>query len=203
MKSKEALGVMAVLEGLPDPRSRKCFYPLEEILLTAICAVLSGAEDWCSVAGWGRLKLEWLRTWLPFERGMASHDTFRRIFCLLKAEHFEANFMTWMKGICPALTGKHGAIDGKTVRGSRDGERRGIHLVSAWCSEYGMTLGQIRTEEKRNEITAIPQLIDALGIEGATVTIDALGCQHRIAKKIIDRKANYIWLSKIIRQVCL
>lgn len=116
---------------LTDPRGRECEHQLEELLLVAICAVISGAEGWTSVAEWGRFKLDWLRQHLPFANGIASHDTFGRAFSLLSASQFEACFLRWMKLLCPALDGQHVAIDGKCVPGSHDGERSPIHLVSA------------------------------------------------------------------------
>lgn len=178
--------------GMTDPRARECDYKLDELLLVAICAVLGGAQGWTSVAEWGVLKLDWLRQYLPFTNGVASHDTFGRVFRLLSAHQFEACFLRWMRDICPNLEGQHLAIDGKCVRGSHDGGKGPIHLVSAWATQMGMALGQVRTAEKSNEITAIPELLDALNIKGAIITIDAMGCQHTIAKKISEGGADYL-----------
>ena len=177
---------------LTDPRGRECEHKLEELLLVAICAVMSGAESWTSVSEWGRLKLGWLRRHLPFANGIASHDTFGRVFTLLSAVQFETCFVRWMKQLCPGLNGQHVAIDGKCVRGSHDGQRSPIHLVSAWSATAGLTLGQIRTADKSNEITAIPELLDALEIKGAVITIDAMGCQRNIAAQIAQGGADYV-----------
>lgn len=184
--------LLEAFEELSDPRARSCNYQLDELLLAAICAVISGAESWTSVVEWSEMKLDWLRQHRPFANGIASHDTFGRVFSLLDAKRFEACFVRWMSTLCPSLDGQHIAIDGKCVRGSHDGSRSAIHLVSAWSSVSGLTLGQIRTADKSNEITAIPQLLDALDVKGAVITIDAMGCQHDIAAKIVERGADYV-----------
>lgn len=177
---------------LRDPRGRECEHKLEELLLVAICAVISGAESWTSVSEWGRLKLDWLRQHLPFTNGIASHDTFGRVFTLLSARQFETCFLRWMEQLCPSLEGRHLAIDGKSVRRSHQGEHGPIHLVSAWSATAGLTLGQIRTADKSNEITAIPELLEALNLQGAVITIDAMGCQHDIATQIVRGGADYV-----------
>lgn len=177
---------------LSDPRSRRCAYPLDELLLVALCAITSGAETWVEVADWGEHKLEWLRRFLPFAQGIASHDTFSRVFCLLSARQFETCFVDWMGQLCPALRGQHIAIDGKSVRRSYGREQSMVHLVSAWHHAAGLTLGQVKTADKSNEIKAIPELLDALDIEGATLTIDAMGCQRAIVQQIVDKGADYL-----------
>ena len=138
------------------------------------------------------MKLDWLRRFVPFANGIASHDTFSRVFSLLDAKRFEACFIGWMQQLCPALQGQLLAIDGKSVRGSHDGGLAMVHLVSAWAHGAGPVLGQVRTAAKSNEITAIPELLDALDLRGTTVTIDAAGCQRAIAEKIMDKKADYL-----------
>lgn len=185
-------GVMDAFAELADPRWRACRYPLNEILLTALCAVLCGVEDWETMTLWGRSQLEWLRRLLPFAQGVPSPDTFRRVFCALNPTTFERCFTAWVGMLCPALEGKHIAIDGKSVRGSRNGDEHALHLVSAWCSANGLTLGQVSTEQKSNEITAIPELLRALELKGATVTIDAMGTQHSIAEAIVMAQADYV-----------
>ena len=147
------------------------------------------------VADWGRAKLEWLRRFLPFENGTASHDTYGRVFALLDAPVFEACFIAWMATLCPALTGVV-AVDGKTVRCSQRTGQKAIHLVSAYAHGLGVTLGQVKTAKKSNEITAIPELLDALLLKGCLVTIDAMGCQKAIAAKIIERGADYALMVK-------
>lgn len=129
---------------------------------------------------------------MPFSNGIASHDTFSRVFNLLDAEQFEACFIGWMQQLCPSLKGQLVPIDGKSVRGSHDGAQGAIHLVSAWHSAAGLVLGQVKTAQKSNEITAIPQLLDALDVRGATITIDAMGCQHAIIDKIVEKGGDYI-----------
>jgi predicted transposase YbfD/YdcC len=180
---------------LPDPRTRRSAYPLQELLLVAVCAILSGADNWVDVADWGRAKLEWLRRVLPFESGAASHDTFGRVFALLDAAAFEARFIAWMGALCPALSGVV-PIDGKTVRRSHGAGRKAIHVVSAFARSLGVALGQVKTAEKSNEITAIPELLDALLLRGCLVTIDAMGCQKAIALKILEREADYALMVK-------
>jgi len=184
---------MESFESLEDPRRRaSCAHALQELLLTALCAVASGADDWVDVAMWGQEKIEWLRRFLPFDNGVASHDTFSRVFGLIDAQQFEACFAAWMRLLCPSLQGHAVHIDGKSVRGSHDGDQPMTHLVSAWDSAWGVTLGQIRTASKSNEITAIPQLLQALDVRGATVTIDAMGCQREIVHTLVDKQADYI-----------
>nr|WP_035787548.1 ISAs1 family transposase [Janthinobacterium sp. CG3] len=189
------IGPMSLLEAfdeLRDPRARECAYQLDELLLAAICAVISGAESWTTVVEWSEMKLEWLRQYRPFANGIASHDTFGRVFSLLDAKQFESCFVRWMGALCPSLEGQHIAIDGKCVRGSHDGKQSAIHLVSAWSSASGVTLGQVRTADKSNEITAIPELLDTLDVKGAIITIDAMGCQRDIAAKIVANGADYV-----------
>jgi len=182
--------------GLPDPRTRRPAYPLQELLLVAVCAILSGADGWVDVADWGQAKLGWLRRFLPFENGVAAHDTFGRVFALLDAEAFEACFIAWMGSVCGALAGLEIAIDGKTVRRSQASGQKAIHLVSAYAHRLGVALGQVKTAEKSNEITAIPGLLDALLLEGCIVTIDAMGCQREIAAKVVERGADHLLMVK-------
>ena len=184
--------LLNALAGVPDPRKRACPYPWDELMLTALCGVLSGADGWVSVVEWANLRLPWLRGYLPFANGIASHDTFSRVFSLLDAAHFEAFFIDWMQGLCPQLAGQIIPIDGKSVRRSRNGTTRMTHLVSAWHQSLGLVLGQVKTAAKSNEITAIPELLDAMQVQGATITIDAMGCQHAVVNKIIGKQANYI-----------
>lgn len=184
---------MNAFEPLEDPRRRKsCRYPLQELLLAALCAISASADDWVEVAAWGREKLDWLRRMLPFENGIASHDTFSRVFALLDGDGFEACFINWMERLCPSLRGHAIHVDGKSLRGSHNGIEAMAHLVSAWDSKVGVTLGQVKTADKSNEIIAIPQLLRLLDIRGATVTIDAMGCQREIVKQIIEQEGDYI-----------
>ncbi len=161
-------------------------------MLVAVCGVLSGADGWVNVAQWAKLQLGWLKKYLPFSQGIASHDTYSRVFSLLDAERFESCFVAWMHELCPNLRDQVVPVDGKSVRGSHDGPQRMAHLVSAWHTERGLVLGQVKTGAKSNEITAIPELLDSMKIEGAIITIDAMGCQHEVAQKIVAKQAHYI-----------
>jgi predicted transposase YbfD/YdcC len=192
MPNTPTISLLEAFEELNDPRARECAFQLEELLLAAICAVISGAESWTSVVEWSEMKLDWLRQHLPFANGVASHDTFGRVFSLLDAQQFEACFMRWICGLSPSLSGQHLAIDGKCVRGSHNGKQSAIHLVSAWSSSTGLTLGQVKTADKSNEITAIPALLRALDIKGSIITIDAMGCQRDIAAQIVESGADYV-----------
>jgi len=181
--------------ALPDPRqSKKVLYPLDEVLLVTLCAVLCGADGWVSVALFGRQKLDFLRRFLPFANGIPSHDQLGLIFGALDAQAFQTCFIAWTQALSGAIAGVV-AIDGKTARRSFDraGNKGAIHMVSAWSSRHKLVLGARATEEKSNEITAIPELLDLLAIKGAIVTIDAMGCQKKIAEKIIGKGADYVF----------
>lgn len=208
MASDSALGVTmemdaAVSDGLvfleyfrdlPDPRQAgKVVYPLDEVLLLCLLAVLAGAEAFTDIARFGTKKLELLRRFRPFRDGTPAHDHLGDIFATLDAEKFQQCFVAWVA----AQTGVPAeviAIDGKTVRRSfqKKGAKDAIHMVSAFAARQRLVLGQVKVAEKSNEIIAIPRLLDMLAIEGAVVTIDAMGCQREIAKKVIDKKADYV-----------
>jgi predicted transposase YbfD/YdcC len=196
MEGPKNAGLLAHFDDLEDPRTRRSLHGLVELLLTAMCAVLSGADTWVAVALWGRAKLDWLRQFLPFAHGVASHDTFGRVFALLDATVFERCFIAWMRTVCRAFDGLQVALDGKTVRRSQSAGQKAIHVVSAFAHDLGLTLGQVKTAEKSNEITAIPELLDALLLKGCLVTIDAMGCQRAIAAKIIAQDCDYALLVK-------
>ncbi len=189
---EDVLSIEEAFGDLRDPRSRTPAHDLTEMLVVALCAILSGADSWVAIQTWAEAKLEWLRRSLPLVNGIPSHDTFGRVFAALDARQFEACFIRWTAHLCPALADQVVAIDGKTVRGSHRGEQRALHLVCAYGSGLGMALGQVRTADKSNEITAIPELLDALLLKGAIVTIDAMACQQRIAGKIIEAQADYV-----------
>jgi hypothetical protein len=166
------------VETLHDPRvvGRKSHRFLDILFLT-LCGVICGMDDWEAVEEWGKARLDWLRQFLPLENGIPSHDTLGRAFAVLDAKQFEARFVRWMSALCPSLEGKSVAIDGKTARRSYESDQASLHMVSAFVWRRGLTLGQWKTEEKSNEITALPVLIDSLDLAGATVTLDAMGCQ--------------------------
>lgn len=180
------------LAELDDPRSRSCPFPLDELMFAALCGVSSGADSWVSVTDWAELQIDWLRQHLPYANGIASHDTFGRVFSLLDPHQFERFFVRWMQHLCPALTGELIAIDGKSLRGSHGGGTRMTHLVSAWHHARGLVLGQVKTAAKSNEITAIPELVAALQVQGAILTLDAMGCQHAVVDAIVAKPADYI-----------
>lgn len=190
----EAIGFLDHFQSLPDPRQRgKVIYPLDEVLLLCLLAVLAGAESFVEIARFGTQKRDLLRRFRPFACGTPSHDQLGAIFATLDAEHFQPCFVAWVA----ALTGAPAeviAIDGKTVRRSyqEKGKKAAIHMVSAFAARQRLVLGQVKVAEKSNEIVAIPKLLDLLSIEGAIVTLDAMGCQRDIAAKIIDQKADYV-----------
>jgi predicted transposase YbfD/YdcC len=183
-------------DTLPDPRRRtkNMRHEFLDILVIAICGVLCGANDWVAVATFGTAKEAWFRTFLALPNGIPSHDTFTNVFRKLDPERFQTCFVAWVSCLSTLLPGQVVSIDGKTLRGSYDTQdsRAAIHLVSAWASEQSLVLGQLKTAEKSNEITAIPQLLDGLALAGCLVTIDAMGCQKTIAAKIRERGADYL-----------
>lgn len=180
---------------LEDPRVQaSCDHQLLDILAITILAVTCGADDWTDLETFGRLRQDWLKTFLDLAGGIPSHDTFRRVLGLLDRQQFAACLFHWTQAIHEATGGKLLAIDGKALRRSfakRSGKAM-LHLVTAWASESGLTLGQVACEEKSNEITAIPQLLKLLDLKGCTVTIDAMGCQREIAAQIRERKGHYV-----------
>ena len=181
-------------EDLDDPRqSGKVWYPLDEVLLLCLLAVLAGAEGWVEVEEFGQSKLAFLRRFRAFEKGTPTHGQLGEIFAALDAEAFQQCFINWVASLTklgPDLV----AIDGKTLRRSYQagGGKAPIHMISAWASRQRLVLGQIKVAAKSNEITAIPDLLDLLTLKGATVTIDAMGCQREIAAKIIAKDADYV-----------
>lgn len=180
------------LESIKDPRHHNTRHLLHDILVIAICAVISGADSWTQVAEYGSSKIDWFKQFLKLPNGIPSHDTFGRVFARLDPKGFHDFFTSWMAELATSLKGKTVAIDGKTVRGSHDNTKSAIHMVSAWASDLRLVLGQLKTDDKSNEITAIPELIKTLDLQGAVVTIDAMGCQKKIAQTIIDAKADYV-----------
>ncbi len=190
MNDLPKISLTQLFEDMDDPRVvGRCTYPLVEVALIGICAVLCGAETWTEVEEFGESKRAWLAQFLKLEQGIPSHDTFRRVFSLLPAEVLETRFREWVEVNFQVERGQVIAIDGKTVRGAG---LRALHLVSAWAHGSGIVLGQRKVDEKSNEITAIPQLLDDLYLAGAIVTLDAMGTQAAIAQKIRDKKADYV-----------
>lgn len=192
--SNRLVAVFAPFEELTDPRiERTRAHDLFELVVVALCGTIAAGDAWTDIERFGNERLDWLRTFLKLDNGIPSHDTFGRVFAMLDPAQLVACVAQWLKDIGHEL-GQHIAIDGKTLRGSADAAtgRNPLHLVSAWASEARLTLGQVAVDAKSNEITAIPLLLELLDLQGATVTIDAMGCQKEIARTIRDRKADYL-----------
>ena len=188
------IDVFTTFESLTDPRvARTRDHELFDIMVVSICATIAGSDNWADIERFGNERTDWLRTFLPLKNGIPSHDTFGRVFSRLDPAKLSACVMQWMDDVGREI-GKHIAIDGKTLRGSFDNatKQNPLHLVSAWACEARLTLGQVATDAKSNEITAIPLLLELLDLKGATVTIDAMGCQKEIASKIIECEADYV-----------
>lgn len=188
-------GLLRAFGQLKDPRvNRTRRHSLGDILAIAICGIICGADGWTQVADFGRCKIKWFKTFLALPNGIPSHDTFGRVFAALDPKAFEECFMRWISGLATVTAGRLVAIDGKAIRRSLDSAngRAAIHLVSAWCAANHMVLGQLAVDAKSNEITAIPELLKLLDIADAVVTIDAAGCQKKIAQQIVDQGGHYI-----------
>jgi predicted transposase YbfD/YdcC len=187
--------IVAYFASVEDPRvERKREHLLMDIFVIAISAVVCGANDWVAVETFGKAKESWLRKFLALPHGIPSHDTFGRVFALLKPEQLQVSFVSWIQAVAQVTAGQVVAIDGKTVRHSYDRRsgKAAIHMVSAWATQNHVVLGQLKTEEKSNEITAIPELLRLLDVSGCLVTIDAMGCQRAIAQQIVTQGGNYV-----------
>lgn len=187
--------ILCHFAALRDPRrERRRRHNLLDLIAIAICAVVAGCDDWVEVAAYGRKKLDWLKTFLPLPNGIPSHDTFSRVFRLLDPVAFQRCFVRWIEAVQAATGGKLVAIDGKTLRHSFDtaAGKNALHLVSAWASQNQLILGQRAVDGKSNEITAIPELLALLDLKGATVTLDAMGCQKKIVSQIREAGADYV-----------
>ncbi len=180
--------------SLTDPRRRKVTHPLINIVTIALCAVIAGADDFVTIAAWGRQKRAWLARFLDLTNGIPSHDRFNAVFKAIRPEEFERCLLGWITSLHEVTAGQVVAIDGKTLRQSFDRAtaKSAIHMVSAWATTNHISLGQVVVEEKSNEITAIPKLLELLDVSGCLVTIDAMGCQTEIAEKIVEGKADYV-----------
>jgi predicted transposase YbfD/YdcC len=195
MENKVIPSIEQHFSDLTDPRiDRTKLHKLIDILVIAICAVIAGADNWEDVEEFGNARIEWFQTFLELPNGIPSHDTFTRVFARLDPEQFQVCFMRWIMTVSEMMSGQVIAIDGKVLRRSHDKGigKAAIDMVSAWATANRLVLGQVKVDEKSNEITAIPQLLEALVISGCVVTIDAMGCQTEIAEKIIDREADYL-----------
>jgi len=187
--------------SLKDPRRTNkgnFYYPLQEILFLTISAVISGADGWVSISQFGESKLSWLRKYYPYENGIPSHDVLGKLFARLNHKEFTRCFTNWKASISHFTNGEVVAVDGKSIRKSNDqstGESA-LHVVSAYAAENRLCLGQQVVGQKSNEITAIPELLKILDIKGCIVTIDAMGCQKKIAADIVKKKADYLLMVK-------
>jgi len=178
---------------LTDPRRREVTYPLINVVTITLCAVICGADDFVSIAAWGRMKRDWLAKLLDFSSGIPSHDRFNAILAAIKPAEFENCLLSWITALHEITEGQLVAIDGKTLRRSFDtaSSKSAVHMVSAWATANHISLGQVVVDAKSNEITAIPKLLEIIELSGALVTIDAMGCQTEIAEKILAAGADY------------
>jgi hypothetical protein len=186
-------GIVESFSGLSDPRRPgRVQHKQLDILVIAVSAVIAGTETWTDIANYGVMKKDCLATFLDLGDGVPSHDTFRRVFTLINPNNFEQCFYQWVSGYAEVLDREVIAIDGKPVHRSFDkGTQQGpLHIVSAFATEQGLSLGQRAVDGKSNEITAIPELLDSLSLAGNIVTLDAMGCQRAIAQKILDQQAD-------------
>jgi predicted transposase YbfD/YdcC len=195
MEAQRSAALLEHFGDLADPRiDRHKEHKLRDILVIAICAILCGANDWVAVETFGQAKQEWFKRFLDLAHGIPSHDTFGRVFAMLSPEALQRGFLRWIQAVAQVTEGQVVAIDGKTLRRSYDrrSAKAAIHMVSAWATHNRVVLGQLKTEEKSNEITAIPELLRVLDVSGCIVTIDAMGCQKAIAQQIVEQEAEYV-----------
>jgi len=170
----------------------KVKHKLENIIAITIAAVICGCENWYEIEDYGKQKEAWLKTFLDLPDGVPTHDTYRRFFMWVNPKKLEQCFIEWIKSVCDITEGRIINIDGKCLRGSKGDNASFVHMVSAWCNTNNMVLAQEKVDDKSNEITAIPALLEILVLKGCMVTIDAMGCQRAIAEKIVEAKADYL-----------
>lgn len=194
MPTRRRITLADFFEDIPDRRKtgRNFRHPLVNVLVTAVIGVACGQKTFTAIADFVSLQLDWFGRFLDMSKGAPSEDTYRRVFEALSPQVFERCFMQWTARLAELRQGEVVALDGKTIRNSAKDGGHALHVVSAWASENGVVLGQLATQEKSNEITAIPTLIESLMLKGCVVTIDAMGCQREIARKIIDAGADYL-----------
>lgn len=191
--SEKPLALTEVFVSIPDPRQlSKVTYDLVEVLVVMVCAVICGADTVVEIELWGKEKLDWLRRYVPLAHGIPSHDTLGRILAMIDPEAFGMAFQRWAASVIPVLEGQVVAIDGKTSRRSRSREKDPLHLVSAFAAQYRLVVGQQAVADKSNEKTAVPELLATLALQGAVVTLDAMGTDPKIARAIRDRGADYV-----------
>lgn len=194
MNSSPIVSIHEHFANVQDPRQQgKVEHPLINLIFITICGTLCGADNWVAIEAFGNAQVDWLGQYLNMERGVPSHDTLGDTFAMIDPTQFGQGFMNWMQAVCEVVAGVI-AIDGKKLRRSHDKRlgKEAIHMVSAWGEANGLVLGQQKVDEKSNEITAIPLLLDALDLSGCIVTIDAMGCQREIAEQIVDQDGDYV-----------
>ncbi len=198
MQQTPVATIIKHFSGLEEPRRDNKRHLLLDIIVIAICAAICGANGWTDVELFGHAKHEWFKGFLKLPHGIPSHDTFGRVFALLDAERFQRCFVEWIQAVEQRTQGQIIALDGKQLRRSHDKTlgKKAIYMVSAWASENGLVLGQRKVDDRSNEITAIPQLLDMLEVSGCIVTTDAMGCQIAIAEKAIENDADYVFVVK-------
>ncbi|PKO07487.1 MAG: ISAs1 family transposase [Chloroflexi bacterium HGW-Chloroflexi-3] len=195
MEERKTAGIEKHFSNIEDPRvERTKLHKLADIMVIAICGVIAGADDWKDIEEFGKARKEWFQTILEMPNGIPSHDTFNRLFARIEPEQFQMSIISWMKAASELIGGQVIAIDGKVIRRSHDKGigKSAIDMVSAWATANQLVLVQVKVDEKSNEITTIPTLLDALEIAGCIITIDAMGCQTEIAKKVITRNGEYV-----------
>jgi len=197
-KDKKPISIETHFGGLSDPRHHNKKHKLIDIMTIAICATICGADTFKQIEDFGTAKIKWFKKFLELPFEIPSHDTFGRVFAIVDPKEFRSCFINWIQAVQDILAGQIIAVDGKTLRRSFDKstDKKPIHMVSAWASESGFVLGQVKTDEKSNEITAIPQLLKMLELSGCIVTIDAMGCQKKIAETIVKKGADYLFSLK-------
>jgi predicted transposase YbfD/YdcC len=187
--------IIDFLSEIEDPRRETANrrHELVDILVIALCGMLSAADDWVSIEQYGNAKRDWFARFLSLPNGIPSHDTFNRVFSRMDPEQFMNCFLKWVSTIRSVFDHELIAVDGKTLRRSHDGDNKAaIHMVSAWATQNNLVLGQVKTQEKSNEITAIPELLEVLSLKDSLVSIDAMGCQKAIADKIVAKGGDYL-----------
>jgi predicted transposase YbfD/YdcC len=195
MNQKQAGSIRHHFSSMNDPRRDNSRHNLLDIITISICAIISGASGFSQIQEFGKAKYEWFKEFLELPHGIPSHDTIGRIFARLDPNELREAFIDWVSAISSLVAGEVIPIDGKTLRRSFDNDagKSAIHMVSAWASSSGIVLGQIKTDEKSNEITAIPELIKSLEIEGCIISTDAMGCQKKVAEAIVDKNGDYVF----------
>jgi len=195
MKEKTTVAtITAHFSELDDPRSDNKSHLLMDMIVITVCAVICGADGWTNIELFGHAKYDWFKQFLSLPHGIPSHDTFGRVFGVLKTEQFQRCFINWVQAVHEITEGQTVAVDGKKLRRSYDEAlgKQAIHMVSAWASENQLVLGQRPVDDKSNEIPTVPELLDILEIAGCIVTSDALNCQKKTTKKVIEKDADYV-----------